>query len=239
MQPINKAPAPQWLSGAAIWGLTIASGALNVWGWVETAGGAFMLAAILSAAVVASEVLGVRLALRVEAAVGDWPRFWLAIALLGGVVAFNAFSGHRALEMVEAHRVAPYEAALANRSEAETRLRAVEAQIAGLPAVGADVPAVRIAEIRGLRADDLARLEPQRSQAQAVVDALPALPARPAPVMDQLTLWLIVALIEGLKAFGLFAVNARQKRVAENVVAVDFNPGRELVNKRWANRKTA
>lgn len=71
------------------------------------------------------------------------------------------------------------------------------------------------------------------------MDALPALPARPAPVMDQLTLWLIVALIEGLKAFGLFAVNARQARASGKVVAVDFNPGRELVNKRWANRKTA
>lgn len=232
-----KPPQSQWLSGAAIWGLTIASGALNIWGWVETANGSYLLGGILSAAVISSEVLGVRLAQRVEAAWRDWPRFTLAMGLLGGVVAFNAYSGHRALDMVESDRVQPYREAKAARDEATARLRSVETQIAALPQADASTLSGRIAELRGLRSDDVARLEPQRIAAQRRLDALPALPAEPAAPMAPLVSWLIVALIEATKAFGLFAVNARKARAASNVVSL--NPGRDLVNLRWGKRSAA
>lgn len=224
------APTGPWLSGGAIWAITAASAALNAFGWMQSAAG--VVAVLLITLVISSEVLGVRLAMAIEAIARDrrWGRLAVASVLLIAVVAFNAYSGKRALTMIEAERQAPYLAAQAARSTAQADVARIEAAIAAVPALPANVPAQRLAAYQSARAAELARLEPQRTAAQARLDALPSVEA-PAPPIAAEVLLGIVLLIEALKVLGLWAIAGGHAPAP--AVASSVNPARDLARKRW------
>lgn len=239
--------AAPWLTGAAIWSIAAASGALNAWGWSVTASG--LVAGLLITLSIAAEVLGVRLAFAVDRAAREpGLRFFLALPLFLGVVGFNAWSGHRALVAVDAAHRAPLEAASAQEAEARAELARIEREIAAAPRVPENVPAVRVRAYAAAREAELARLEIARTAARARL----AGPVGPAPdPIDPAALWAIVALVEGLKAFGLFAVSGRagvtspkptakyNQNYTHTPAPLDRNAGRELARLRWARAQMA
>lgn len=232
----SKAPT-QWLSGAAIWALAAASATLNAWGWMMSATG--LVAFVLVVLVISSEVLGIRMAIAVErsAQSKSWARVAVLVILLAGVSVFNAYSGKRALHQVEVERSAPYLAAAASRAEAQQRLDRIEADIAAVPALPANVPAARLAAYQEARNAELARLEPQRGAARAALEALPAAKA-PAEPLDPIVLILVVSLIEALKVLGLWAITAAAKPLVIERVQTLPNPGAALAAKRWLKAQT-
>jgi len=227
-------PEVQWLSGAAVWAITAASSALGAWGWSVTATG--MVSVVLVTLAISSEVLGVRLALRIEDAVRAkaWARVAVLALLMIGVVGMNAYSGKRALHMIETDRAAPYVAAEAVRAEAAREVARIEAEIAAIPALPANVSAQRLSGYREARNAELARLEPQRAAAVARLKALPVIEA-PPPAIPAEAMFLMLALIELLKAAAPWALaEARRSAVAHAAPVIDINAGRELARKRWA-----
>jgi hypothetical protein len=224
-----NAPTGPWLSGGAIWAITAASAILNAWGWQQSATG--LVAGLLVTLVISSEILGVRLAMAVEAIARDrrWGRMAVTVALLAGVVAFNAYSGKAALHLVEAERLAPYQAAQAERAKVQADVTRIEAAIAAVPALPANAPATRLAAYQSARSAELARLEPQRSAAQARLDALPSVEA-PAPPIAAEVLLGIVLLIEALKVAGLWAIAGGHSPAPAQPAT---NAGRDLANRRW------
>lgn len=232
----NTLKSVPWLTGTAIWTLAVASGAVNVWGWMATAQG--LIAFVLAALVISSEVLGIRLAVHVAARAAEkaWGRLAIAIALLGGVVAFNALSGHRALSHYESLAAAPAIDAEAKRDLAQAEVARLEAQVAAIPALRSDIPRVRLAELRAARDAELARLEPLLITARARLEAAPP-PAAPPEPIGSTAVWLIVALIESLKAFGFVAVSCKAR--AGSVQARQVNHAAELARKRWGMREAS
>ncbi len=208
MSHSSKTPASVAAAGVAIWAIAAASGLLNAWGWGTSAAG--LVAIVLVTLVLASEVLGITLALAIETAVSRkaWARVTVAGVLLIGVSLFNAFSGHRALTMIEAERAAPYIAAQAAISEAQAEVVRIEAAIAAVPTLPANVPAARLRAYQEARNAELARLEPQRAAAQQRLTTLPVVEA-PPPSTPPLAFKLIVVLIELLKVAGLWAVTGK------------------------------
>lgn len=227
------APTGPWLSGGAIWAITAASAALNAFGWMQSAAG--VVAVLLVVLVISSEILGVRLAMAIETIAADkrWGRLAVASALMIGVVAFNAYSGKRALALIEAERLAPYQAAQATRTAVQADLAKIEAALAAIPALPANAPAQRLAAYQATRTAELARLEPQRAAAQARLDALPVVEA-PAPPIAAEVMLVIVLLIEALKALGLWAINGSHRPAPAPAQAISANPARDLARKRWA-----
>lgn len=239
------ASAP-WLTGASIWSIAAASGALNAWGWSITASG--LVAGLLVTLSVAAEILGVRLAFAVDKASREpGLRFFLALPLFLGVVAFNAYSGHRALTAVDTAQRAPVEAAAFERAALQTELRNIDAAIGLAPVVPPNASSRRARVFAEARAQELARLDAKRERAEARLAAIRS--SRPAPEpIDSLVVWAIVGLVEGLKAFGLFAVS---RSTSGNVRALQEqrparhsppsppsppspNAGRDLARMRWA-----
>lgn len=224
-------PLSVMASAAAIVAIAGASGLLNAWGWHASAAG--LVALVLVVLVVGSEVLGITLALATERAWAHKARVraLVSAALLIGVSVFNAYSGHRALTMIEQERAAPYLAAQSARTEAAAVLARIEADLAAVPALPANVPASRLRAYVDARNTELARLEPQRAAAQQRLDALPVV-AEPPPGIDPAVMKMIVVLIELLKVFGLWAV-AEGYRAAQ---PHRINAGAELARARWAKR---
>lgn len=208
MSQSSKLPASVAAAGVAIWAIAAASGLLNAWGWGTSAAG--LVAIVLVTLVLASEVLGITLALAIEAAASRkaWARVTVAGVLLIGVSVFNAYSGYRALTMIEAERAAPYLAAQAARTEAQAEVVRIEAAIAAVPDLPANVPAARLRAYQEARNAELARLEPQRAAAQQRLTTLPIVEA-PPPSTPPLAVKLIVVLIELLKVAGLWAVTGK------------------------------
>lgn len=229
-----------WLTGAAIWSIAAASGALNAWGWSITATG--LVAGLLVTLAVAAEILGVRLAFAVDRASREpGPRFFLALPLFLGVVGFNAYSGHRALTAVDAAQRAPVEAAASERAAVQREIDTAEREIAALPRIPENVPAARVRAYVEARRVELARLEARQDRARSRLAALSDPHPAPAPIDDG-AVWAIVVLVEGLKAFGLFAV-ARGSGPAVTVAPARSpapkhtpsspNPARDLAMRRW------
>lgn len=224
-----------WLSASAIWAITGASALLNAWGWMQSAAG--LAAILLVVLAISAEVLGVRLAISIEALADrkQRARLAVAVALMIGVVGFNAYSGKRALALIEQERLAPYAQAQAKRAEAASDVAAVKAAIAAVPTLPANVPASRLEAYRAARDSELARLQPQLGAAQAKLEALPAVTA-PAPPIDPAVMFAVVVLIEALKALGLWALGSAPKAPAVPAAApaaVSAHPGRDLARKRW------
>lgn len=236
IQTNEARPPVQWLSGGAIWAITAASAALGAWGWSVTATG--LVAVVLVTLAISSEVLGVRLALRIEDAVTAkaWPRVAVLALLMIGVVGMNAYSGKRALHMIETERAAPYVAAEAQRTEAAREVARIEAEIAAIPTLPANVSGQRLAAYRDARNAELARLEPQRAAAIARYKALPVIEAPPQKIPAHVMLAMLV-LIEALKALGPWCL-AEVRRPAPVPAGgiVDINAGRALAQKRWAKQ---
>lgn len=232
-----------WLTGGAIWSIAAASGALNAWGWWTTSSG--LVAGLLVTLALAAEILGVRLAFAVDRAAREpGPRFFLALPLFLGVVAFNAYSGHRALVAVDAAQRAPAEASAAEHAGLQRDLDAIDAAIAAAPRVPENVHFRRAQAYAAARAEELARLDARRDRVQRRLAALRDVRPAPAP-LDDGVVWAIVALVEGLKAFGLFAVSRRavtpQRAPAPTPArpapaptgAPSPNAGRDLAMRRW------
>jgi hypothetical protein len=234
MSHSSKTPASVAAAGVAIWAIAAASGLLNAWGWGTSAAG--LVAIVLVTLVLASEVLGITLALAIETAVSRkaWARVTVAGVLLIGVSLFNAFSGHRALTMIEAERAAPYIAAQAAISEAQAEVVRIEAAIAAVPTLPANVPAARLRAYQEARNAELARLEPQRAAAQQRLTTLPVVEA-PPPSTPPLAFKLIVVLIELLKVAGLWAVTGKPSHPPAQQSAP--SAASALAAARWAKAK--
>jgi hypothetical protein len=220
MREVLKLPL---LSGGAIWAVAAASGALNAWGWSETATG--LVAALLVVLSLACEVLGVRLASVVEAQ-GRGTRQWVGLALLAGVVAFNAYSGHRALERVEQDRGEPRRLYLVQAGRLDAEVARLEAEVAAVPPLPRNVPAVRVRAYREVRDAELTRLRPLVEAARARRDGLVEVAAPPEGIPDG-GRWAIVLLAEALKALGLWAIGAG------HAARAGVNPGAALAARRW------
>ncbi|NBW15577.1 MAG: hypothetical protein EBR82_47085 [Caulobacteraceae bacterium] len=232
--------ADQIVAGLAVWSVVAASTTLNAWGWSQSAAG--LVSLVVVTLVVASEVLGVLFMSRLVQAASSraWGRVGLGAVLFAGVVAFNAYSGHRAFEMIEAARVAPLQAVAA----AEAEIAKIDAKIDALPAVpltdeaGRSIGPQRTAELGAQRAAEIARLSKLRADASAKLDALPrSTGAASVKPIDAALLWAIVALVEALKAFGLFIVSGALHGAASTTKPA-ANPARDLANKRWGMRTT-
>lgn len=225
-----------WLTSAALWGVVIAWGGLGVWGWTQSAAGPVVV--VLVALSVCADVIGARMAVHAGSA-GSRVRTAACIILALGCVAWTGYAGKRGLEIADAQRRAPAEAVLAHRAEAKTALARIEAELAAVPAIRADIPAARLRELQAARAADLARLEPLRAAAQARLDAVPAPPPAP-PALPSFALWGAVALIEALKLFGFWAIAtggpaAGTRSTPSNVVPL--SPGQALAARRWGLRQ--
>lgn len=157
--------------------------------------------------------------------------------------ALDALSGHRAVELVEAERLAPVRAiaqADAMVNAANTALESV-APVPLSDEAGRPIGPARTAELGAQRAAEIARLERRRIEAVAARAALPPPPAAAAmKPADPATLWAVVVLLEALKAAGLFVVGAGQpakRRQPAQVTPLDA--ARALARKRWGEPKSA
>lgn len=242
---LRQSLSAPWLTGAAIWSIAAASGALNAWGWSVTSTG--LVAGLLVTLAIASEVLGVRLAFAVERAAREpGLRFFLALPLLLGVVGFNAYSGHRALSSIEAARAsdaARIEAQAEERARLTRTLARIERDRAAVPPLPR-ATGWRLQAAARARSEEIERLELERAATEARLGELPQVTASPAEPLDPAAIWAIVLLAEGLKAFGLFAVSARRPLLgAERVQSTPLprtaspapspNAGRDLAMRRW------
>lgn len=232
---LSKFSRAPWLSGGAVWGLTAASGALNVWGYLASFEG--LLCFILVALALSAEVLGVRLAAQAQAAWTAGARARAAIGglLLAGVVGFNLVSGHRGLTLADAEADAPRQAAEAERAEAEAHLAELRAEIAALPPLPENAPASRLRAYVAARAEAMASLGPARAEAERALAALPE-PEAAAPKLSDAAAWALAGLLEALKALALWAIAggpaAPAPRQARNAAA-------ELAHRRWAKAALA
>lgn len=232
-----------WLTGAALWGVVIAWGGLGVWGWTQSATGPVV--AVLVTLSICADVIGARMAVHAAAPVTTGrkqgsARAAVCIALALGCIAWTGFAGKRGLELADAQRRAPAEAIQAQRAEAKAVLARVEADLAAVPAIRSDIPAARLRELQAARAADLARLEPQRAAALARLEAIPPPPPAPSPIPGPV-LWGAVALIEGLKLFGFWAIGAGGQRGErpEPSNVIPLSPGQALARRRWGAPREA
>lgn len=224
-----------WLSSAAVLVLTAASAAVNAWGYLASFKG--LLCLVLVAMALSCEVLGVRLAHAVERAwtAGQRFRASVGLVLLAGVVGFNLVSGHRALALADAEADAPRQAALAARAQAEAHLADIRAELAAIPALPENVPAVRLRAYVAARGEALARLNPARAAAEAALASLPT-PAQ-TEKLAAWAYWALAGLIEALKALALWSI--RTAAPAALAAAPRRNAGRDLALRRWALARAA
>jgi len=242
-QTLSAAWGKPWASTAAVAVVVGASGAFNAWAWSQATDG--LARVVVVALALACEVLGACLLIRLAAAArtGSWARIALGAPLLAGVVAFNAWSGHRGFELVEAERLAPSRAIAQAEAKVTAANIALEA-VAPVPLTdeaGRPIGPARTAELGAQRAAEIARLERRRAEAEAALAALP--PPPPAAAMkptDPATLCAVVVLLEAIKACGLFAVSAgppADRRQPAQVTPLDA--ARALARKRWGEPKSA
>lgn len=232
--------ARPWLSATALTVIITAWGAAGVWGWLNTSPGVF--GGIAVALTIGAQVFAARAAANAATAASIGHR----VTLIGlGVMCllWTGFSGKQALDADAANRTAPYEAALAAHDRASADLDRVDAAIAAVPALRSDIPAVRITALRAARDAELAKLEAQRLQAATALATAPKPMALPA--LPEWLKWAMVVLIELLEFLGFWALGAKAKRKeavqavedVKPIPVVEFNAGRELVRRRWANRQ--
>jgi len=233
---LSDASGKPWASMLAVVVVVVASGALNTWAWLAATEGPARF--VIVALVLACEILGAALLMRMAGAFrsGAWVRWALGVPLLAGVITFNAWSGHRGFELVEAARLAPVRAIDAAQAE----IAKIDAALASIPFVplsdeaGRPIGPARTAELGAQRAADIARLERRRFEAVAARAALPPPPAAAAiKPTDPATLWLVVALLEAIKAVGLFVVGAGQPANRQPAQVTPFAAGRALAQRRW------
>ena len=241
-QNLSDATGKPWASMLAVAVVVVASGLFNAWAWLAATEGPARF--VIVALVLACEILGAVLLMRMAGAFrsGAWVRLALGVPLLAGVIAFNAWSGHRGFELVEAERLAPIRAA----ATAQADIDRVDAALAAIPAIplsddaGRPIGPARTAELGAQRAADLARLERRRSEAVAAKAALPPPPASAGiAAADPLTLWAIVILIEAIKVAGLFVIGAGQPANRQPAKVIALSAGQALARRRWGELRQA
>lgn len=231
------APPRNWLTATALWTVIVAWGGLGVWGWLQTAEGP--AAFILVALAVAAQIIAARMLIHAGGA-GHWTRALACLALGLGCLAFTGLSGKRALDMVEARRLAPIAAAQAKHEAAAASLAKIEAQFPAPVLMSANVPAERVERLTALRTAELARLEPELQAAKAAMEAAP-MPPPALPVLPGWLGWAIVALIEALEFAGFWAIGAGRSGKPTQSGSLQVDPseaGRRLVALR-KDRKAA
>jgi hypothetical protein len=199
---------------AAVWSVVFASTALNAWGWLQSTAG--LVAGVIVALVIASEILGATLLARIAGAIDhrNIVRAVLALALFVGCVGFNAYSGHRALELVEIARTEPLRAAQA----ADAAVERIEAQIreTAPPPItddqGRPIGPQRLAVLIAQHDAIIARLDRELQTARDVRAAIETPPAATISALDGAALWLLVGLLELIKAAALFALSRPTQR---------------------------
>lgn len=196
------------LSILAVWAVVAASTILNAWGWLQSTAG--LIAGVVVALVIASEILGATLLPQIMRALDarNLLRAALAAVLFAGVVVFNGYSGHRAFEMIEAARVAPEQAkarADALIVERQRRLDAV-APVQLTDEQGRPIGPQRLEILKQQRDADVARLTAELAEAKQARAKIATSVSSTVPPMNTETLWALVVLIEGLKAGALFAL---------------------------------
>ncbi len=223
----NGSGRKPWLTSPALW-LAIAAWAfLGVSGWLATAEG--VLAGVLVGLTLACDVLAARLPVHAGQSGCRW-RAGACIALALGCATFTGFSAKRGLELAQAQGGAPFEANQAERAELQAHRLRIEAELAAVPGLTPDIPAVRLRALAEARQAEIERLRGDLAGVQDRIDALPRVPEPPPPLPDAVV-WPLVALIEGLKLLGFWAIGG--PRAAPSAA----NPAQALAALRW--RKAA
>lgn len=202
---------------AVVWVVIVASTLLNAWGWLQSTAG--LIAGVVVALVIAAEILGATLLQQIMRSMEakNIVRSALATALFVGCVAFNAYSGHRAVEMIELARVAPEHA----KTEADALIAERQRRLDAVPPVrltddqGRPIGPQRLAILQQQREADLERLTAELSAAQKERGAIETTIASSVPAMDGRHMWGLVILLELIKAAALFALARPVQRSAK------------------------
>jgi hypothetical protein len=221
---INGLGRKPWLTSAALWAAIAAWACLGVYGWLATAHG--VLAGVLVGLTLACDVLAARLPVHAGLAACRW-RAAVCVALALGCAAFTGLSAKRGLELAQVQGRTPFEASQAERAELHAHRQRIEAELAAVPPLTGDIPAVRLRALAEARQAELERLRGHLAGVQARIDALPRLPEPPPPLPAALV-WALVGLVEGLKLLGFWALAKP---------AIASNAGATLAALRW--RKAA
>lgn len=224
------------VAAGALLALSLVLAAYNSEGWMARA------LPLLAALAVLTEVLAFVMAVIADGAARS--RQWLKLAicalLLIGCEAFNAAGSHMRWEAdmalrQDGDRKAAQEALDRTRAALQSELAQVNARIDGAASEARGGPQTT-AEDRltweTRTADDRAR----RTALQGRLDALPVVADVPPPFPPEVV-WGFLAFLGFAKCLGLFAVGMTVGASASNVVS--FNPGRELVRRRWEKSQAA
>jgi hypothetical protein len=210
---INGLGRKPWLTSAALWAAIAAWACLGVYGWLATAHG--VLAGVLVGLTLACDVLAARLPVHAGLAACRW-RAAVCVALALGCAAFTGLSAKRGLELAQVQGRTPFEASQAERAELHAHRQRIEAELAAVPPLTGAIPAVRLRALAEARQAELERLQGDLAGVQARIDALPRLP-EPPPPLPVAVVWSLVALIEGLKLLGFWAL--AKPAIASNAAA--------------------
>jgi len=202
---------------AAVSAVVVASTLLNAWGWLQSTAG--LIAGVVVALVIAAEILGATLLPQIMRSLDakNFIRSTLAAALFVGCVAFNAYSGHRAFEMIEVARVAPEHA----KTQADALIAERQRRLDAVPPVqltddqGRPIGPQRLTILQQQREADIERLTAELSAAQRERDAIETTVASSVPAMDGRHMWGLVILLELIKAGALFALARPVQRSAK------------------------
>lgn len=180
---------------------------------------------LLAALAVITEALAFVMAVNAEGAFrrGTWLKGLACIAILIGCEAFNAAGSHMAWDADQAPRL------MRDQHAAQA---ALDARRAGLQLEIARVPLPDPADMARRQQEARATWEMATATARRQLDALP-LVAEVAPPFRAEVVWGFLAFLGFAKALGLWSVGMSVGAAAKAANVVEFNPGRELVRKRW------
>jgi hypothetical protein len=221
-----------WLTAGALWVLAGASAALNAWGWSQVSDG--FVTVVLVALVLVAEVLGIRLAVIATQAfeARAWARGLILSGFFGAAVSFNAYSGHRAFEIVESRRVEAADAGQADERRAMARVAALRGELesarAALASVPTSLPARRLEVAQAPHVSRIERLESRLDDALLKLEQLPdARKSAPPIEPDQFTL--LVLFMELLKALGLWSITFSDRNKGRSRATGPVLKGKELL----------
>lgn len=217
------------VAAAALLALSVVMAAYNAEGFLMRG------LPLLAALAIITEALAFVMAVNAEGAfrAGTWLKGAACVTVLIGCEAFNAAGSHLRWDADQAPQMV---------QEQQAAQRALDARRAALQVEIAAVPLPDPEHGPQRQAAEQRTWEAATATARRQLDALP-LVAVVQPAFAPEVVWGFLAFLGFSKSLGLWAVGmsvgASRREQPTAATVVNFNPGRELVNKRWANRKTA
>lgn len=181
---------------------------------------------LLAALAIITEALAFVMAVNAEGAFrrGTWLKGLACVVVLIGCEAFNAAGSHMAWDADQAPKLARDQQAA--QAALDARRAALQLEIARVPLPDPTDMARRQQEAR-------ATWEMATAASRRQLDALP-LVAEVAPPFAPEIVWGFLAFLGFAKSFGLWAIGMSVGAASSASANVfNFNPGRELVRKRW------